>query len=338
MKPSDRKGFTRAGESALVKRVAKDLVVTPSQQKLLDAAEAIRLNPEAVEKAYMARELVQCTLPHRDPGNVEQWARTNGNMTLGITPGRDIRKNRSLGYPYGSIPRLLLFWLTAEAVRTKSPHIELGNSLDEFMREVGLNPETGGGKRGDAKRLREQMLRLFRARISIEFDTQDRGESGLAWDDMQVAPDGMLWWDARRPEQSTLWGSWIELGAKFFAAITARPVPVDMRVLRALKRSPLALDLYAWATYKSFVLSLKPGIGKSTVVLSIAATGVVPWVALQQQFGTDLKTPKNFRQKARAALKKIQTVYPDLKLEFPAGGVRVLPSSKPSVPPLPRAR
>ena len=42
------------------------------------------------------------------------------------------------------------------------------------------------------------------------------------------------------------------LGEKFFAAITAYPVPVDMRALRALKRSPLALDLYAWLSYEAY--------------------------------------------------------------------------------------
>lgn len=40
-----------------------------------------------------------------------------------------------------------------------------------------------------------------------------------------------------------------ELGEDFFKMVTASPVPVDMRALRALKRSPLALDLYAWLTY-----------------------------------------------------------------------------------------
>ncbi len=39
-----------------------------------------------------------------------------------------------------------------------------------------------------------------------------------------------MWWDEKRPEQGSLWGSWIELGEKFFKAITAFSVPVDMRV------------------------------------------------------------------------------------------------------------
>jgi hypothetical protein len=69
---------------------------------------------------------------------------------------------------------------------------------------------------------------------------------------MQVAPEGELWWDPKRPDQTALWRSWIELGEKFFKAITTAPVPSDLRALRALKQSPLALDLYIWASHKAY--------------------------------------------------------------------------------------
>ncbi len=64
----------------------------------------------------MARQLVQCTLPHSDPGDTPIWTRTNGNLTLVIQPHID-RQTRKAMYPYGSIPRLFLFWLVTEAKR-----------------------------------------------------------------------------------------------------------------------------------------------------------------------------------------------------------------------------
>ena len=227
--------------AVIVNRAARPLagkVVSPAKLKLLEAATAIRQDPENAEWAFMARRLVQCTLPHRNPGNVPVWSRTNGNLTLSILPKIDRKTGQSLGYPYGSIPRLLLFWIVTEAKRTGKRRLELGHSLAEFMRVLGLSPDTGGGKRGDARRLREQMLRLFRATISFDRMSNEGGLYGESWSDMQVAPEGELWWDARRPEQGVLWGSWIELGEKFFEAIMTRPVPLDMRALRALKRSP----------------------------------------------------------------------------------------------------
>jgi hypothetical protein len=117
-----------------------------------------------------------------------------------------------------------------------------------------LDPNTGGGKRGDAYRLKQQMRKLFKATISFHENMQEPHRHGERWLDMQIAPMGELWWDPKQPEQGTLWGSWVELGEKFFQAITAAPVPVDTRVLRALKKSPLALDLYAWATWRVFKL------------------------------------------------------------------------------------
>lgn len=284
--------------------------ITCQQSKLLDAAQAIRLDPDKVEAAFIARQLVQATLPHKNPGDVPLWSRTNGNLTLTIQPGQD--KGKLIGYPYGTIPRLLLFWMTTEAVRTKNPRLELGNHLASFMRELGLDPSTGRGKRGDAKRLRDQMDRLFQARISFQQEREEGGRKGKAWLNMEIAPKGMLWWDERQPDQPTLWGSWIQLGEDFFNAITAAPVPVDMRALKALKRSPLALDLYSWATYTAYRTQQS---GQSRRV---------SWEALHKQLGAEYHDMKEFAKSTRAALRKVQAVYPELGLEFEKGGVKVL--------------
>jgi Plasmid encoded RepA protein len=181
--------------------------LTHRHLKLLDAAEAIRIHPDKTEAAFMARQLVQATLPHKNPGDVPAWSRTNGNLTLTIRPGWDSRENRVIGYPYGTIPRLLLFWITTEAIKTKNRRIELGNSLTAFMRQLGLNPDNGGtgAKRSDARRLRDQMQRLFQATISFQQVREEKGRTGQAWMNMQVAPKGILWWDEKHPAQTTLW-------------------------------------------------------------------------------------------------------------------------------------
>ena len=50
-------------------------------------------------------------------------------MTLSIRPGWDHERNNIIGYPYGTLPRLLLFWMTTESVRTGSRRLELGSTL-----------------------------------------------------------------------------------------------------------------------------------------------------------------------------------------------------------------
>ena len=284
---------------------------TPAKLKLVEMAAAIRTEPENVEWAFMARQLVQCTLPHRNPGNVPVWTRRNGNLALGIQPGYDLETGKCIGFPYGSIPRLLLFWMVTEAKRTGNRRLELGHSLAEFMHLVGLNPDNGTGLRSDARRLREQMARLFRATISFQQSSTRPDGHGVRWMDMQIAPEGELWWETKTPKQSVLWGSWIELGDKFYEAIMAAPVPLDMRALKALKQSPLALDIYAVMNYRAHT-------AKEAVFLS--------WDLLRKQLGTDFVDAKNFKKNLLPVLRKVRAVAPHLKIEQVRGGVVLHPS------------
>ena len=105
---------------------------------------------------FMARAMVQATLPHsKVAGN--EFTRKNGNYSLTIL------SPSSIGLPYGSVPRLLLAWVTTEAVKTKSRELELGDSLSGFMRELDLVPT--GGRWGSISRLKEQTKRLFASSI-----------------------------------------------------------------------------------------------------------------------------------------------------------------------------
>jgi Plasmid encoded RepA protein len=294
--------------------------ISRPQLRLIEASADIRINPEPQELAFLSKLFIQATLPHRNPGNsLPLWTRTNGNLTLTVQPAQE--RGKLLGYPYGTIPRLLLFWMTTEALRTQASRLELGHSLTTFMRELGLNPDNGstGAKRSDARRLRDQMKRLFFSTISFETSVANAQHTRDTWLRMVVAPKGMLWWDHREPDQSTLWGSWIELNPDFYKAIISTPVPVDMRALQALKRSPLQLDLYAWATYTAYVVS------KSR------ETRFIAWRWLHEQFGADYTDLKDFKRHAKEAMTRVASVYPALVTRPRDGGFDVLPSSLPAV-------
>ncbi len=287
-------------------------------RRIVKAAERIYFEPEpeAQDKAFLARNLVQVTLPHSNPGDdTPIWGRTNGNLTLTIKPDwvldSETGKPRCVGLPYGTIPRLLLFWVSTEALRRRDRRLVLGDSLSSFMRQLGLAPT--GGRWGSIPRLKNQMERLFRAKISFEVSLKEGTAEGMQWLDMPVAPKGELWWNHKQPHQSSLFGSWIELGETFYDAIIAAPVPVDLRALMALKRSPLALDLYAWSTYRTHRCNQK---GRAQFI---------PWRGLMKQFGGDYGNVKNFKRKAKAALQKVQAVYPGLDLEDKPGGFLIRP-------------
>ena len=294
---------------------SQPLTFTGTEKKVVDAAVEIGDMSNAVEMAFMARMLVQATLPHSDPGAVSAWNRRNGDLVLTIQPGlefdRKTETSKSIGVPYGTIPRLLLFWITTEAVRTKRRHLELGSSLSAWMRELGM--ASTGGRWGTCTRLRKQMNRLFRSKISFDFIQADGDDRGHSWLDMQVAPKGELWWNHKVPEQDTLWNSWIELGEDFYEAIRESPVPVDMRALQALKKSPMALDLYAWMNYRTFTIQhQKRG-------------QFVPWRGLAQQLGSNYADLSNFRKKAKVVMRKVEVVSPGLNCEFVKGGIHIHP-------------
>ena len=91
-------GLVQAGEIPLVKTLAKKLKPpSRAQLELVDAALAIQSEPDAAERAFIARQLVLCTLPHSDPGdNAPRWLRRTGNSSLVIQPGWDGDKDKSL--------------------------------------------------------------------------------------------------------------------------------------------------------------------------------------------------------------------------------------------------
>jgi hypothetical protein len=218
-----------------------------------------------------------------------------------------------------------LFWLTAEAVAAKnrgdhSGRIDLGNSLSDFMFQLGLDPSSRG-PRSDARRLRDQMDRLFNASISFESQRTEDGRRGDERINMAVAAHTMLWWSPRDPSQAALWDSYIDLSREFFVAITAHPVPLDVRALKALKRSSLALDLYSWLTYESY-RAHKSGRGR-----------FVAWKQLAEQMGADYVDPHDFQKKAVGTLRKIQALYPALRLGPLRGGIRIEPDSLPAITP-----
>lgn len=217
-----------------------------------------------------------------------------------------VQPTPGVGVPYGSYPRLVLAWLTTEAVRTKSSRVVMGDSLSAFMGELGIVPT--GGRWGTITRLRDQMRRLFSSRIGVQYDDD---ATGFQARQMLVAEEVDLWWSPRDPDQAAVFESVVVLSRTFFEAVTERPVPVDMRVLRALKKSPLGLDLYTWLTYR---------------VSYARAPFALTWAGLHAQFGADYVEARVFRRKVLRELGKIRVLWPELRVETPRGRLVVHPS------------
>lgn len=294
---------------------------TPRELKLIDAGAAIALDqPTEADKSFLARQLVQATLPHSDPGDVPVWSRRNGDLTLSIQQGYN-PDGTAVGHPYGTIPRLLLYWITTEALRS-GKRLELGDTLGRFMRELGLDPNRGG-VRSDRARLEDQMRRLFAARISFVGTSTDGKMTGVGTKYLDIAEQTVFWWDhsgKASPDQSSLWQSFVVLHQAFYDQITANPVPVDVRALRKLQRSPLALDLYNLMCYQAF-RAYKSGRPQ-----------FMSYRQMQAALGTNYADASDAKKAIKGALGKVLIEFPGLRLGSKDGGIEVLASSRPAIP------
>jgi hypothetical protein len=274
--------------------------ITPSVEQIINQALAIEVESaqDAGALGFMARAMVQATLPHKKVvGN--EFERRNGNYTLTLLAPSKI------GLPYGTVPRLLLAWLTTEAVKTQSRELELGDSLAGFMRELGMSPT--GGARGDITRLKDQARRLFSCTVSATFDdAKKHADMGY-----RLADKSVLWWEAKDPEQAGLWKSTVTLSEAFFSELVAHPIPVDLRALKALKKSPMALDTYCWLTYRASYAK-RPSF--------------IPWSVLAFQFGSEYTRQRDFKAAFLAELRKVVTVYGGVQVEATDEGLLVRPS------------
>ena len=274
--------------------------------QLIEASEA------DADLGFMARLLALCSLPRTDPKTRHEFKRVNGPYKLVMVAGAENK------LPFGNIPRLLLAWVCSEAVRTQSRELVLGRSLYEFIHKLGMN-DRSGGERGDRTRLKNQIRRLFGCTVTLIYEDEQRASRVSSF----IADRADFWWDVKRPAAPVLWNSTIQLGEQFFNEIIAHPVPLDLNILKALKRSPLGLDLCFWLTYRTFGL-------KRPLRLS--------WKQLYRQFGanpakvSDKRTVDAFRTKCLRELKKIKLAWPDLHYAT-ATGVLILSPSPPRIPP-----
>ncbi len=298
--------------------------------KMLDLITDIKQNPPSEkDRGYLTRQLVQVTLPHSDMKNQEVFQSRNGAITLSIRSGFDTEENKHIGLPYGTVPRILMYWLTSEVLRTKSRKIYLGETMSDFMRDIGMNPSKGG-VRSDSARLKDQMNRLFRSIITIDVAADKEGRKGKGWQSMQVAEKGALWWDEAeqeiinkkrsKKEQPSLFESYIVLTESFYNMIINSPVPLDKRALSVLKNSSLSLDLYAFAVHKSYTLNYTKNKEQR-----------ITWRSFMEQLGANYSDVKDFRKKAIETFGKIQMVYPKFNIEYVRGGF-IIKAAPPAIP------
>lgn len=282
------------------------------QRRMIDAAcdiaDVDTENPE-----FLHAVLCQVGLP-RSRLQERVFERTNGNASLRLEAGAlNVALGKWVDYPlpYGTKPRLVLYHLCSEAIRTQSPRVEVGSSIREFLDRIGV---ALGGQ--EFARFKAQMTALSVMRMVLAFQDDRRR--------VQINTQPVTRFEAwlhPDPRQAAFWNDTIQLSHEFFETLAAHAVPLDPRAIAGLQHSSLALDVYTWLAHRLCRVRKAEGVKLS-------------WSNLKQQFGQEYACSKDFKKEFKAALLKVCAVYPSARIEDEIGGLRLLPSP----PPVPKSQ
>jgi hypothetical protein len=320
----------RTGGSGMFSFEAKELI---AEQQARDAVAAKR----AAELAAMSRDaarraqshdllqttgedpqnlrhihsvLALCGLPYtRQPIEEREYRSKQGRMRLIVNAGELMAPDGEFvkqPLPYGSRARLLLLHLCSEAIRQKSPTIDIEDSLTAFLKKMGF--EATGGPRGTLTAFKQQVNALAACKMTIGTTDGNGGPSKT----VNTQPFSSLdVWFPQSPEQRMLWPSTITFSRDFFDTLNKHALPVNIHAIRAFQGSPRKIDIYYWLTHRLYGLS---------------APLAISWDALKEQFGDGYSRERDFRAKFISELKHISEVFPKLPATIGEKGMQLKPA------------
>jgi len=280
--------------------------------RIAEASTEIILNPIS-EIVYQHGIFCQVGLPRSAVKDKRTFERTFKNASLRIEAGALWNGKEWIDQPVpsGPKPRLALIYINSEAVRTKNPSIDIGDSCAEFLRRIGLR-EQDGRTYGLFKK---QMNALAAATFNLGFTPQLNQATSVYTKPIKE----FTAWVADNDRQVGLWPGYLKLSQDYFDSLSKHAVPLDPRALRALAHSALALDIYSFLAHRLHTLD-KPF--------------VAPWAELKKQFGKEYTGQhglNDFKTEFLKMLGPVLEVYPKAKGKVVrvTGGLEFGPSDAP---------
>ncbi len=297
--------------------VAQVLAREAGQPDLFDRVAAVA--GETPAPSFLHSALCAMSLPVRRPADEHApIIRQDGQYTLAINPKPvvdrigDQQAFRSLGVPYGSLPRLLLIHIMTEAVRTKSRHIKLGDTFAGWMRRMGFRT-ISYGPRGSATLVKDQLDRLLACEWMIRWDSpaaQAEREFGIKEIKLTNEYIGIDRGNGAFLRE-------ILMTEPFYEHLREHAVPLNETAIRQIRDSATALDLYTWLAYR-------------LPRLNCARPATISWQQLAVHFGNDGTNIRKFRQTVRDAWERqVSAVYPEARADFDTTVVRLYASPPP---------
>lgn len=288
---------------------------TPTERRVIEAA-SLADDDIALSLLYQHSALCQTFLPYRDPGDdARSWERVNGKVHLEVLAGKAMHPIQErltpVGLPFGPKARLVLMHINQQALLSRSPEIEVQDTLTRFVRRA-LKLDTGGRT---IRTVKDQLARLSAS--SIRLGLIEAGRTRTV--NSQIISAFDIWFP-KDDRQRVFWPSTVRLSLDYWESLQAHAVPLVESHIAALSHSGMALDVYAWLAQRLYrVPTGKPAL--------------VSWPLLQAQFGQDYARLDQFRDRGfKPALKQVIALYKDAKVELDGRGL-TLHQSKPVVLP-----
>jgi hypothetical protein len=305
----------KAGDVPLLKHLVRDLRPTPIKNRLLEAAAAIQTQDDARAILYQHTVLCQTSLPYRDPGDdARVWERQNGAVVLKVLAGEAMHPEKcrlvEVGLPFGPKARMILMHINQQAILSRSPEIEVQNTLSKFVRRV-LKLDSHGR---NLRTVKEQLARLSAASIRL----------GIVRDGHALTVNSQIVtafdiWFPKDDRQRVLWPSTVRLSLDYWESLKAHAVPLAEGAIAALSHNSMALDIYAWLAQRLHRIPAgKPAF--------------IPWPVLQVQFGIHYDRLRDFRRVFKISMRQVSTVYPSARVDIDQRGLTLWNSPPPIAP------
>lgn len=290
--------------SVLVEHGRQTALQFDFDRRVVDAA-AGYLGAEETETAFLFSGWAYTALPHKRLQNDASWTVRTDQASIVVQPGLyvpDVGEAVPVGVPFGSRARLILLYLQSEAIKTNSREIELGRSMNDWLKRMSIAP---GGK--TIAEVRDQANRIARCRLTFQFRKGD--VSALANSHIL---DQALFVDDNHSGSPLV--ETARISETYFAELKKHPFPVEEAAIRQIANNSMAIDVYTWLAYRMHALK---------------APTDITWKALFQQFGHGFGRLDNFRLKFKQSLNLALAVYPAAEVDVASGGLRLHPSKAP---------
>jgi hypothetical protein len=261
--------------------------LSATQGKVLDLAEKKYFGELDKDVGFSGSIFMVFGLPtQKVPGNPAYWKKDTKLYQIIFTrhPDHEI--------PYGCYARMNQIFIDTEVVTKKTNVIEVGRCFNDYIKNLGYTE-------GFANRaLGRQLINYVTSNILVKPKTPDNRIIGTqtpvsrAWD---------IYFDYSNPNQLTLSKGQILIDPQYAKYIQDHAVPLDMNLVRAFKRNPLALDFYRYLAYRNNGLN---------------RTISFPDTLLFEHLGTTDNNPRKLRLHLKSILAAMKIYWPvQAKLE-----------------------